>query len=303
MSLLADIFKTVMTEPAIAALVVATGISIRSLWSYRTRSPKLFENLMDIDRLGSYKLSPELGISETSWRTCVEFLTHLKKTLPPDESKRLAKVGLFANASETCGAGMCIMNLEYKNPDTDQYLIYMTIEILNKLSPDEIKAFLAHEVGHILLKHGNGIGAVSKTLHAISLLLLRQDSWPVNLSYAGLLWNRGSMIKAHRDYALVFMLSALTLYVTSKLSQEREFAADAESIKLTNNPAALISGLEKYQEPIANNVYSFFLGRLQSFSDTHPTFELRRERLQKLSGEMPLQDTAETEDHQRYSVQ
>ena len=149
--------------------------------------------------------------------------------------------------------------------------IYVTKNLLEKSSPEELKAILAHELGHF---HRHDVARrVGLSLVIIWLLQfflnLLEEMLPFpqeNFGVTLLLW---------------FLVGVpLFTVIIGWRSRKAEFAADRYAAQLTGDPKIVAQALEKIhqQSAIPSNFgrfYRFFLG--------HPSLEERRRALEDLS--------------------
>lgn len=150
--------------------------------------------------------------------------------------------------------------------------------LLERLSPDEIDAVLAHELGHFKRRHvlKRLLSSFVLSLAFLWLLaLLMQADW----FYAGLGVQTQSTALALLLFFMVLpVFSFLLQPITAARSRQHEFEADAYAAQQTDG-AALASALVKmYQDNAAtltpDPLYS-------AFHDTHPPAPVRIARLQR----------------------
>lgn len=126
--------------------------------------------------------------------------------------------------------------------------IFLTDTLLNELSPDEIEAIVAHELGHCALHH-----VVKRMLFQCAILC--GIFWVINFAVVnGLVW-LGTERLGWNDLNLV--PGTLVIFVFGQfygkffmaaLSRRQERAADLYSWKLTGGTAPFISAMRKLQE-------------------------------------------------------
>jgi len=179
--------------------------------------------------------------------------------------------------------------------------IGVTRGLLEKLSRDELQGVIGHETGHILNMDTRYMTAVAILVGLIALVcdMARRMVW-----FGGATGGRGS----RRDRGggnivllVIFIAFAILAPIAAQLvrfavSRQREYLADATSVRLTRNPLGLIGALEKLaaeQRPfpganratqhmfIVNPFKVFGPGSTALFS-THPPLEQRIQRLQNL---------------------
>lgn len=140
----------------------------------------------------------------------------------------------------------------------DDATLVVTRGLMNELDDDELQGVIAHEIVHIM--NGDiGMMAAANASHSIVKLV----NWmnPFQVRHGGLLESRGSgclmfflwpiIIPLVLTLALVgfaINLSSMVAGVTRYfVTSSREYIADAEAVRLTHNPAALISALNKIE--------------------------------------------------------
>lgn len=143
--------------------------------------------------------------------------------------------------------------------------------LIEKLSPEEIEAVLAHELGHFRLKHVMKRMLVTSVLSLVFLAILgylKDQSW----FYAGLGFNA---VPSDGNDAVALILFALTLpiftFFLSPLmaisSRKHEFEADAFSAKYTQADDLIHALVKMYQD----NASTLTPDPLHSaFYDSHP---------------------------------
>jgi STE24 endopeptidase len=152
--------------------------------------------------------------------------------------------------------------------------------LLSRLTPEEIEAVLAHELGHFKLKHivKRIVSMFIFSLGFLALLgFLKGQTW----FYTGL--GVEPMLSGSND-ALALLLFALVLPVfmfllsplTSFRSRKHEFEADAFATKHTN-AHDLVSALVKLYEDNASTLTPDPLH--SAFYDSHPPASVRIDRL------------------------
>lgn len=173
--------------------------------------------------------------------------------------------------------------------NTHHALIAVSSGLLDNLSPKEVEAVLAHEIGHV----ANG------DMVTMSLLQGVLNTFVVFLaSIIGRLVD--SALSGHRQqqstgagYWLVSMLAQVVLGALASLvvfwfSRQREFAADAAAAKLTG-PRNMIAALERLAHlsgkptELPEDLRAFGIrGFAQSWFSTHPPLALRIARLRDM---------------------
>jgi len=169
--------------------------------------------------------------------------------------------------------------------------VAVTQGILRILSKDELKGVIAHEISHIK-NRDTLIQAVAATIAGVIGYLAFMAR------FAAIFGGRGS-----RDSGRMFELLALSiitpliaLIIQLAISRSREFLADEKGAKLTKNPEALASALEKLESSVKANplmfgspstsslfiVNPFKAGGITSLLSTHPPTKERASRLRSM---------------------
>ena len=114
--------------------------------------------------------------------------------------------------------------------------IVITEGIYNLLNPEEVKAVVAHEIGHIVhydMLFMTAVQVVPLVLYAIyEMLANSNNSDSDNNKAAAVGW-------------IAYLLYVISQYIILYLSRTREYFADAFSIEETKNPNALAEALVK----------------------------------------------------------
>jgi Zn-dependent protease with chaperone function len=172
-------------------------------------------------------------------------------------------------------------------------VVVVTRGLAEALDDDELKAVIAHEIAHI----ANGdirLMAAANIMMRNLLTVQRVNPLLVNSNKKVLM-----MVVLPPFLMLVLFAGFINHFATmcaraSRLliSSSREFIADAEAVRLTHNPAALISALRKIEgrslvDGIDPDVDSMMIdGASEGAMATHPTISERVAILTRLSGSM-----------------
>jgi heat shock protein HtpX len=172
--------------------------------------------------------------------------------------------------------------------------VAVTRGLLDTLNRDELQGVIGHELGHIVnwdIRYATVVGVT------VGLVALVSDA-----ALRGLRYSRGRGDSPYGIIAVVaLLLFALLAPLAAKLvqmaiSRQREFLADATSVRLTRNPLGLIGALEKLGQaarpfPGASGAtqHLFIVNPFRQFGDkalalfaTHPPIERRIARLRNL---------------------
>jgi len=182
--------------------------------------------------------------------------------------------------------------------------IGVTRGLLNNLDREELQGVIGHEMGHIVnwdIRYATAVGVI------VGLIALVSDGALRSLYFSGGSRNSGNSGKA--GGGAVFVMLALVAFaalapvfaflVQMAVSRQREFLADATSVRLTRHPQGLIAALEKLAataEPFkgANRAtqHMFIVNPFRNFrekaswlSATHPPLALRINRLRNLGND------------------
>ena len=173
-------------------------------------------------------------------------------------------------------------------------VVAVTDSIMKLLSPEELKAVLAHELSHV--KNRDILTMTFASFIAMIASLIMN-----NFLFASI-FNReqgGAWIIAGIVAAIVWVLSTILMMA---LSRYREFAADRGAAFMTNNPDALISALKKISgkmeylpvqtKQAAEGANAFYIipaisgQSLAALFSTHPPLEKRIANLEKVRAEI-----------------
>lgn len=191
------------------------------------------------------------------------------------------------------------MNAFATGRDPKHAVVCATTGLLEKLNKSEIEAVIAHEISHITNYDIRLMTIVAILVGMITLL----SDWLLRM---------GRLSRSDDDEGrqvnpiavLIGLFAIILAPIAAKLiqlaiSRRREFLADASAAKLTRQPQALISALEKlakYNQPLLRaspatahlyivNPFSGMRRGLRRFAtlfSTHPPIEERIENLKKM---------------------
>jgi Zn-dependent protease with chaperone function len=182
-------------------------------------------------------------------------------------------------------------------------VVVVTRGLTEALDDDELTAVVAHEVAHI--KNGD------IRLMAAAKVLMENLEWLQHKNLLrGIGWKMALVVVLMPALLLLFAMAgvltraAFTIARVSRLliSSSREFIADAEAVRLTHHPAALISALRKIEgrstiHALGPEADAMMIdGAVEGPFATHPTIADRVAVLMRLSGkwaeaETPRKDT------------
>lgn len=185
----------------------------------------------------------------------------------------------------------------------------ITRGLLDALDRDELQGVIAHELGHIVNMDMRYATAVSTLVGLIALVAdaawrivyLGGRSGAAGRARVGRSGGRGGGNAGVLVALLILILVAALAPVFARLvqmavSRQREFLADATSVRLTRNPRGLISALEKLSagaKPFSGanratqhlfivNPFKHFPEKASGLMATHPPIEARIRRLVNL---------------------
>ena len=181
--------------------------------------------------------------------------------------------------------------------------VALTSGIINKLTPLELEAVIAHEMGHIKNRDVRldviiitCLGALTLLADLIARTFIYSDTGRRNNNDNDQNNARAVLLIVWLSLIIFNLLFAPIIYFS--LSRTREYAADAESAHITRNPAALISALQKISvdsrvesldkcKLMGNICIANPLDKKRMFAgigETHPSVENRIKRLKSMRG-------------------
>lgn len=191
---------------------------------------------------------------------------------------------------------------------SDRAAIAVTRGLLQTLTRDELQGVVAHEMAHIRNLDTRYLTAVAILVGLIALVA----DFGVRVLPRVRFGSRRSSKGGNPLVLVVLIVGMLCLIlapifarlVQFAVSRQREFLADATSVRLTRNPLGLIAALGKLHassEPLesANRAvqHMFIVNPLREFSETdsaliatHPPIARRIERLRNLGGTVAVSD-------------
>jgi heat shock protein HtpX len=179
--------------------------------------------------------------------------------------------------------------------------IGVTRGLLDSLNREELQGVIGHEMGHIVnwdIRYATAVGVI------VGLIALVSDGARRALFFSGRSRDSGK-----GGAGAVFLMLALLVFaalapvfavlVQFAVSRQREFLADATSVRLTRHPEGLISALDKLAHSArpfkgANRAtqHMFIVNPFRNFGEkssrlyaTHPPLELRINRLRNLGND------------------
>jgi len=178
--------------------------------------------------------------------------------------------------------------------------VAVTRGMLNKLNRDELQGVMGHEMSHVVnwdIRYATAVSVLVGLIALVSDSILRSGRY-------GRLGRGRSSGRGGNGAGILFIIMIvfailapiIARLVQMAVSRQREFLADATSVRLTRNPHGLISALEKLSHETvrfenANRAtqHLFIVNPLRNFSEkasalmaTHPPLERRINRLHNL---------------------
>jgi heat shock protein HtpX len=183
-------------------------------------------------------------------------------------------------------------------------IITATAGLLQTCTRDELQGVVGHEMGHVAdydVRYATVVAAVAGVAVLASHLLWDAGRWPWALR------GKGAGGTARGGLTLVVLLALAVVAIAAPLaarlvqfaiSRQREYLADATSVKLTRNPIGLISALQRLQRsdtslaradsPVAALcIAAPGHDATEALFSSHPPLEERIARLQNLGAAMP----------------
>ncbi|HUH85780.1 MAG TPA: M48 family metallopeptidase [Stellaceae bacterium] len=193
-------------------------------------------------------------------------------------------------------------------------MVTATAGILQTCTREELQGVIGHEMSHVLdfdVRYATVVAAMAGVTVMLQHLLLNMARWGPMPSggrrdddSGG---QRGLLTLVVMAVVLVFALIAplAAKLVQLAISRQREYLADATSVKLTRNPVGLIHALQRLQQSDTamtredSPVAALCIAPIRSFYDnafaTHPPLEDRIARLQNLGG-IPISPTTRSDE-------
>ena len=177
--------------------------------------------------------------------------------------------------------------------DPEHAVVAVTAGILELVTERELRAVLAHELGHVRNRDTLVMAVAASIAGAISYMA-QMAQWSMIFGGRGDDDERGNALGA---ILAMILLPIAALLIQLAISRSREFGADDTGAELSRDPLALASALRKMhqyskQVPLRVNpsVSSLFIvqplvpGVMTSLFSTHPPVEERIARLEERAG-------------------
>lgn len=144
--------------------------------------------------------------------------------------------------------------------------IYMTEGLMKNFTLDEIKAVLFHEIGHIKLKHGRWILAITFGV-AVAISLIMFFTRKIMLGFGW--WHYIAIFPIG-----VVVLILLTEWLPNKISKMFEHQADEYAVRQSGDKDLYIQTLMKLNK-ITEKEDGEFASKRKEWKETHPSFQKR----------------------------
>jgi len=176
--------------------------------------------------------------------------------------------------------------------------VAVTTGITRILNEDELKAVLAHEMGHIK-NRDILISAIVATVASAIMFIAFIARWSLFFGGFNRLRGYGALVAIALWVVIIFLAPIGAMLIRSAISRQREYGADETGARISGRPLALASALRKLQmgaqmrptkvsESTAHMytvspLRSDFMGNLFS---THPPVDERIARLERMAEQM-----------------
>ena len=173
-------------------------------------------------------------------------------------------------------------------------VVVATRGLIDALDDDELAAVLAHEVMHI--KHRDTMLLASANVFMATLLMTQQGRGKIRLDE----WRQAIALILLPIFIPVVLLASFMTQLALRIGycsraaigSAREYIADAEAVRLTKNPAALVSALRKIEgrsriDSVGQAEEAMMIdGPVEGPLATHPTVTERIAALARTTGSM-----------------
>jgi len=170
-----------------------------------------------------------------------------------------------------------------RNPENAA--VAATTGLLERLTPEEVEAVMAHELGHVRNRDTLVMTMVATIAGAISMI-----------ANFGMFFGSSENRNPLATIAAVFMAPFAAMIVQMAISRTREFGADKAGAEISGNPRALASALAKIAMPAAQRPTAATMRNpaaaqlyivptaVRSLFSTHPDTRERIARLEAMGG-------------------
>jgi len=258
----------------VTGLIVAFGFALlMNLWTY------WFSDKLALRMAGAHQVTPE---QEPRLHRMVEEVAGLAGLPKP-------KVYVVQNDAPNAFA-------TGRNPKHSA--VAVTTGITRILNEDELKAVLAHEMGHIK-NRDILISAIVATVASAIMFIAFIARWSLFFGGFNRLRGYGALVAIALWVVIIFLAPIGAMLIRSAISRQREYGADEAGARISGRPLSLASALRKLQmgaqmrptkvsESTAHMytvspLRSDFMGNLFS---THPPVDERIARLERMAERM-----------------
>jgi len=177
-------------------------------------------------------------------------------------------------------------------------VVAVTTGIMHILDPEELKAVIAHEIGHVR-NRDILVSTIVATVAGAIMFLASIARWGLLFGFGGRRDSNSGAFGLVLWLVIIILAPIAAMLIRMAVSRAREYGADETGAEISGRPLALASALRKIQmganmrpmqvnESIAhlyivNPLRSDFVGNLFS---THPPVEDRIARLEKMAQRM-----------------
>ncbi len=259
----------------VTGLVVAFGFALlMNLWTY------WFSDKLALRMAGAHQVTPE---QEPRLHRMVEDVAGMAGLPNP-------KVYVVQNDAPNAFA-------TGRNPKHSA--VAVTTGITRILNEDELKAVLAHEMGHIK-NRDILISAIVATVASAIMFIAFMARW--SLFFGGFGRSRsqyGALLGVAAMIAIAILAPIGAMLIRSAISRQREYGADEAGARISGQPLALASALRKLQmgakmRPTKVNESTAHMytvsplrsGLMGNLFSTHPPVEQRIARLERMAERM-----------------
>ena len=275
--------KTIFLLGALTALLVGVGSALSPESTY------LFLGIAAVMNLGAYFFSDKMVLR----------MSGAREVTPAEAPELHAMVEELAAKAGIPKPRVCIMDQEQPNAfatgrNPKHGVVAVTTGIMHMLEPRELRAVLAHEIGHIAHRDIliSSIAAVLAT--AISYI---GQSFLFSGMFGGGHSNEEEGGSGIGGLLLLLLAPIAATLVQLGISRSREFHADQGGAELSGEPEMLARALHKLDQyahaipaDVAAGTASLYIvnpltggQRLSRLFSTHPSTEERVERLMALA--------------------
>jgi len=214
------------------------------------------------------------------------WLVNTVSTLAQLEGIGMPEVGIFPSASPNAFA---------TGHNRDNALVAVSEGLMNNFTPDEIRAVLAHEIGHVSNGDMVTLTLIQGVVNTFVMFIARLIAGVI--SSANSSDDNNEPVESSGSYFITVMITQLILgFLASAIvmwfSRKREFAADAAGARLAGK-SAMIAALERLKNPVAEEempkemvafgISSGVKENLMTLFMSHPPLEKRIEALRSLN--------------------